>query len=337
MTFRLKFTRTLSVFAISIAFALTITACSVNPVSGKKDFSLISEDQEIQMGLQAHQAILKKQKTYNNARLQAYVNKIGQELASKSHRNKIHYTFTILDDPSVNAFALPGGYVYVTTGLMAYLNSEGQLAGVLGHEIGHITARHGVQQTSAGMAANILINLINKKADGSGKLLNVLGNAMLSGYGRKHELEADHLGAEYLARVGYSPKNMIDVIGVLKAQEMYASNQQGRSGGSYHGLFATHPSNDQRLQEVVNAAKNIPSAGSRAPNRNAYLRQINGLEFKISKNKTGRIVVGTVKTSGLTFEALAKKSAVGAGQLRLLNGRYPNGRLNQGELIKIIR
>ncbi len=335
MTFRLKFTRIFSVFAISTA--LTLTACSINPVSGKKDFSLISENQEIQMGLQAHNAILKKQKPYNNTRLQTYVSKIGQELASKSHRNNIHYTFTILDDPNVNAFALPGGYVYITTGLMAYLNSEGELAGVLGHEIGHVTARHGVQQTSAGMAANVLVGLLSKKAGGNSKVLNQLGNAMLSGYGRQHELQADRLGAEYLARVGYSPKNMIDVIGVLKAQEMYASNQQGRSGGSYHGLFATHPSNDQRLQEVVNAAKNIPSAGSRAPNRNAYLRQINGLKFQISKNKTGRIIVGTVKTAGLTFETLANKSAVGAGQLRLLNGRYPNGQLNQGELIKIIR
>ena len=335
MTFRLKFTRTLSVFAMSTTLALT--ACSTNPVSGKKDFSLISENQEIQMGLQAHKNILKKQRPYNNKRLQVYVSKIGQQLASKSHRSKINYTFTVLDDPSVNAFALPGGYVYVTTGLMAYLNSEGELAGVLGHEIGHVTARHGVQQASAGMAKSVLADLLSKKMGGDGKVLNQLGSAMLSGYGRQHELQADRLGAEYLAGVGYSPKNMIDVIGVLKAQEVYASRQQGRSGGSYHGVFSSHPSNDQRLQEVVNAAKSISSAGSRPANRDAYLRQINGLKFKISKNKMGRIIVGSVKTSGLTFEKLAQKSVVGAEQLRLLNGRYPNGRLNQGELIKIIR
>ncbi len=335
MNFRLQLTRTLSVFAISITLALS--ACSVNPVSGKKDFSLISKEQEIQMGKQAHQDILKKQHPYNNDRLQAYVNSIGQQLASKSHRNNINYTFTILDDPSVNAFALPGGYVYITTGLMAYLNSEGELAGVIGHEIGHVTARHGVQQASAGMATSVLIDLITKQSGGDSKLFNTLGTAALNGYGRKHELQADRLGAEYLARVGYSPNNMIDVISVLKAQELYSSRQQGGSGSSYHGLFSTHPSNDQRLQEVINAAKKIPSAGSRPANRDAYLKQINGLKFRISKNKTGRIVVGNVKTVGLTFEKLAQKSVLDPQQLRLLNGRYPDGQLNQGELIKIVR
>ena len=335
MTFRLKLTRTLSIFAISTSLALT--ACSVNPVSGKKEVPVISEEQEIQMGLQAHQGILKKQTPYNNARLQAYVNSLGQQLASKSHRNNLRYTFTVLDDPSVNAFALPGGYVYVTTGLMAYLNSEGELAGVLGHEIGHITAKHGVQQADAGMATSVLVGLMTKKAGGNSKVLNQLGSAMLSGYGRKHELQADRLGAEYLANVGYNPKNMMDVIGVLKAQEVYASRQQKRSSGSYHGVFSSHPSNDQRLQEVVNAAKKISSASSRPANRDAYLRQINGLKFRISKNKMGRIVVGNVKTAGLTFEKLAQKSVVGPQQLRLLNGRYPEGKLNQGELIKIIK
>jgi predicted Zn-dependent protease len=335
MTFRLKLTRTLSIFAISTSLALT--ACSVNPVSGKKDFSLISEEQEIQMGLQAHRDILKQKKPYNNARLQSYVSSLGQQLASKSHRSNIRYTFTVLDDPSVNAFALPGGYVYITTGIMAYLNSEGELAGVLGHEIGHITAKHGVQQASAGMATSVLLDLVTKQAGGNSKVLSQLGSALLSGYGRKHELEADRLGAKYLADVGYSPKNMMDVIGVLKAQEVYASRQQGRTGGSYHGLFPSHPSNDQRLQEVINAAKKISSASSLPANRDAYLKQINGLKFKISKNKIGRIVVGKIKTGGLTFEQLAQKSVVEAQQLRLLNGRYPDGKLNQGELIKIIK
>jgi predicted Zn-dependent protease len=335
MTFYHKLAPTFSILAISSTLALS--ACSTNPVTGKNNFSLISKDQEVQMGRQAHRDILKKQRPYNNARLQAYVSSLGQQLARKSHRNALAYTFTVLDDPNVNAFALPGGYIYVTTGLMAYLNSEGELAGVLGHEIGHVTARHGVQQASAGMAANVLVDLISKKAGGDSKVLNQLGSAMLSGYGRKHELQADRLGAEYLAGVGYSPRNMIDVIGVLKAQEVYAARQQGRRGGSYHGLFSSHPSNDQRLQEVVNAAKKIKSAGSRSANRNAYLRQINGLKFRISKNRTGRIVVGNVRTSGLSFEQLAKKSPLSAAQLRLLNGRYPEGGLNEGELIKIVK
>jgi predicted Zn-dependent protease len=335
MTFHHQLTHTLSL--ITISSALVLTACSTNPVTGEKDFSLISKDQEVQMGRQAHLDVLKKQRPYNNASLQAYVNSLGQQLASKSHRNNIRYTFTVLEDPNVNAFALPGGYVYITTGLMAYLNSEGELAGVLGHEIGHVTARHGVQQASAGMAASVLVDLINKNAGGNSSVLNQLGSAMLSGYGRQHELQADRLGAEYLAGVGYSPKNMIDVIGVLKAQEVYAARQQGRRGGSYHGVFSSHPSNDQRLQEVVNAAKKVSSVESRPANRDTYLAQINGLTFKIDKNKTGRIVVGKIRTSGLTFERLAKRSAIGVQPLRLLNGRYPDGKLHQGELIKIVK
>lgn len=324
-----RFTRFISALVLSTTLALS--ACSVNPVSGKKEFSLISKEQEISMGAQAHKDIIKKTPVYNSPHLQAYVNNIGQLLASKSDRNNIRYTFTVLDDPSVNAFALPGGYVYITTGILAYLNSEGELAGVLGHEIGHVTARHGVQQASAGMAASVLIDIIAKKTGGA-DTLNQLGSAMLSGYGRKHELQADRLGAKYLARVGYSPKNMIDVIGVLKAQEQFS----GRAG-SYHGLFATHPSNDQRLQEVINAAKSIPSAGTRSPNRNTYLKNINGLKFRISKNRYGKVVVGNVTSKGMTFEKLAQQSAVDARRLRLLNGKFPNGEPELGTLIKIIK
>ena len=329
MMYQSRFSRFISVLAISTT--LSLSACSVNPVSGKKEFSLISKEQEVTMGLQAHKDIIKKTPAYNSPHLQSYVNNIGQQLASKSHRNNIRYTFTVLDDPSVNAFALPGGYVYITTGLMAYLNSEGEMAGVLGHEIGHVTARHGVQQASAGMAASVLIDLIAKKTGGA-STLNQLGSAILSGYGRKHELQADRLGAEYLARVGYSPKNMIDVISVLKAQEQFA----GRSS-SYHGVFATHPSNDQRLQEVVGAAKNIPTAGSRPANRNTYLKAINGLKFRISKNRYGKVVVGNVRTAGMTFETLAQQSAVDAKRLRLLNGKFPNGQPELGTLVKIIK
>ena len=324
-----RFTRFIS--ALTLSTTLALSACSVNPVSGKKDFSLISKEQEVAMGAQGHQETIKKMAIYNSQHLQSYVNNIGQQLAKKSHRNNIRYTFTVIDDSSVNAFALPGGYVYVTTGLMAYLNSEGELAGVLGHEIGHVTARHGVQQASAGMAANILIDLVAKKTGGA-STLNQLGTVMLSGYGRKHELQADRLGAEYLAHVGYSPKHMIDVISVLKAQEQFA----GRSS-SYHGLFSSHPSNDQRLQEVVGAARNIPTAGSRPANRNTYLKAINGLKFRISKNRYGKVVVGNVRTAGMTFEKLAQQSAVDAKRLRLLNGKFPNGQPELGTLVKIIK
>jgi len=333
----------IKIISLSLLFSslLALTACSVNPVSGKKDFTLISEQQELAMGAQSHKSILKQKKRYNNPALQAYVNNIGQALAKKSHRNNIRFTFTILDDPSVNAFALPGGYVYITTGIMAYLNSEGELAGVLGHEIGHVTARHGVKQQSAGMASAILVDLIAKKAgSGTGKSLNQLGTALLRGYGRDHELQADKLGAEYLARVGYAPENMIDVVSVLKAQEefdKYQAKKEGRQPRAYHGVFATHPKNDVRLQQVIKAAKRFKTAGTRPANHDGYLKRINGLKYRIDKKQMGRIVVGRATTPGLTYATLAKRSKVGEQRLRLLNGMFPKGQPVYGRLVKIIQ
>ncbi len=326
--------------ALIILATILIAACSTNPVTGKKDFSIISKSQELAMGAAAHNSVLKQSKRLNNPRLQAYVNNIGQLLASKSHRNNIPYKFTVLEDPSVNAFALPGGYIYITTGLMAYLNSEGELAGVLGHEIGHVTARHGAQQQSAGLASAILLEIVSKKAGASTtKSLGQLSTVLIRGYGREHELQADKLGAEYLARVGYSPSNMLDVISVLKAQEefsKYQARREGRQPPSYHGVFSTHPSNDQRLQTVINAAKKIRSAGTRGANHNGYLRQINGLKYRIDKNRTGRIAIGQASTAGLTYAQLARRSLVNEQRLRLLNGQFPNGEPVTGRLVKII-
>lgn len=327
----------LGVFITSL---ISITGCSTNPVTGKKDFSLITNDQELAMGAQAHNSVIKQKKPYNNPSLQAYVNNIGQQLAKQSHRNDIRYTFTVLDDPTVNAFALPGGYIYVTTGLMAYLNSEGELAGVLGHEIGHVTAKHGVQQQSAGLASTILLSVIAKQAGGGEEQLGQLNKALLSGYGRDHELQADRLGAEYLARIGYAPENMIDVVSVLKAQEefdKYQAQKEGRQAQAYHGVFASHPSNDSRLQQVINEARKFQGKATRDPGHDEYLKQIDGLKYRIDKNNNGRIVVGRASTPGLSYASLALRSKVDEQRLRLLNGMFPNGQPVQGRLVKIIQ
>ncbi len=319
---------------------LSLSACSVNPVTGKKEFSLMSNEQEIATGVQGHKSVLKQYKRYNNPALQAYVNNLGQALASKSHRNNIKYTFTVLDDPSVNAFALPGGFIYVTTGILGYLNSEGELAGVLGHEIGHVTARHGARQQTMGVAGAILGELIASKTKTDRKSISQLSNAIISGYGRDHELEADKLGAEYLARVGYSTKNMLDVIGVLKAQEQYSkylAKKAGRQAPSYHGVFSSHPSNDQRLKNVIAEADHIKSAGTKPANHDGYLRKINGLKFRIDKKHTGHIVIGQASTPGLTYAQLARRSKVGEQRLRLINGMFPKGEPVQGRLVKIVQ
>jgi len=264
--------------------ALTLTHCASNPVTGGKDFVLMSEQQEIQTGAQAHKDVLKEYAALDNPDLQAYVNEIGQRLAKQSHRPDLAWHFTVVDSPDVNAFALPGGYVYITRGIMVYLNSEAELAGVVGHEIGHVTARHGVRQQSAATAAglgavlgSILVPGLNNQAGAT--VMQSLAQAWTAGYGRDHELESDRLGAQYLAKAGYNPQAMIEVIGLLKNQESFAAEQTGgREPRSYHGTFDTHPSNDARLKQVVGEASQYTVADPRE-GRNDYLQKIDGVYF----------------------------------------------------------
>lgn len=266
---------------------LIITAsCATNPVTGDQDFVMFSEDKELQLGREYHPQIIEQYGQYDDPALQSYVADIGQRLAENSHRDDLVYRFTVLDSPVVNAFALPGGYIYITRGLMSYLNSEAELAAVLGHEIGHVTARHGVRQQSAAQAANLgytlgAILVPGLRTAGAQDIFNILGGALLSGYGREHELESDRLGAEYLARTGYDPNAMIDVIAVLKDQSTFAQAEAEKNGQDYqgyHGLFASHPDNDTRLQQVVGEADKYADA-SRTRNRDAYLNRLDGMVF----------------------------------------------------------
>ncbi|MHB1403815.1 MAG: M48 family metalloprotease [Thiobacillus sp.] len=289
-----------------IAFgSLALSHCAQNPVSGDKDFVLMSEQQEIQLGAQAHQDVLKEYAALDNPALQGYVNEVGQRLAQQSHRPHLQWHFTVVDSPDVNAFALPGGYVYITRGLMAYLNSEAELAGVVGHEIGHVTARHGVRQQSASTAAglgavlgSILVPGLGNQAGAT--LLQTLAQAWTAGYGREHELESDRLGAEYLAKTGYNPQAMIDVIGVLKNQELFAAEQARRDGRplrTYHGTFDTHPDNDARLKQVVGAANQYTVANPR-DGRSDYLQKMVGIYFGDSPEQ------GLIRNNMLLHEKL---------------------------------
>ena len=270
--------------ALCSLLLVQLSGCATNPISGERDFVLMTERQEIDAGDRYHREILKQYKVYGDSNLQAYIQQVGQELAKNSHRKQLNFHFTVLDSPEVNAFALPGGYVYITRGMMAYLNSEADLAGVLGHEIGHVTARHSVRQQGASQVIGLLGGILDKEigqAPGRG-LMSQLGTAITRGYGRDHELEADRLGAEYLAHIGYAPEHMIDVIGVLKNQALYEeerARREGRKAQTYHGLFASHPKNDKRLREVINAARQLQSGPGRDPDRERYLRQIDGLVF----------------------------------------------------------
>ena len=277
-----------------LAFCLALQACATNPVTGDRDFALVSEPDEIRQGREYHKEIIARYGVYDDPRLQQYVDRIGQELAARSHRSHLEFRFTVLDSPDINAFALPGGYVYITRGIMAYLDSEAELAGVLGHEIGHVTARHSVRQQSGQAVSSILSVLIAATTGVSslGELSQQLGTGLIRGYGREHELEADRLGAEYLQRTGYNPETMLEVIGVLKDQEIYETalaKKENRPAQTYHGVYSTHPRNDERLKTVVRAAKKLSSQTYRDNNQAVYHGMIDGMAWG-SSLKQGIVV-----------------------------------------------
>jgi len=265
---------------------ISLGGCAVNPATGEQDLVLMSEQSEIALGRKTNKEVLQQYIVYDNPELQAYVNEVGQALAINSHRNNLIYRFTILDSRDVNAFALPGGYIFITRGLMAYLNSEAELAAVLGHEIGHVTARHSVRQYSAtqltGIGTVLASIFIPGMNQASNQLMQVMGTAFLRGYGREHELEADQLGAEYVARTNYDAESMLNVIRVLKDQETFETQRaksEGREPRIYHGLFSTHPDHDTRLQEIVGYASKYQSQTESRKGEEEYLNKIDGLVF----------------------------------------------------------
>ena len=279
-----------------VLLAALLTACGspvINPVTGQSERSVMSEASEIEEGKKAHAQVLQEYGVVKNPRLQAYVNDLGQRLAKQSHRSQLKWTFTLLDSPEINAFALPGGYVYITRGILAYMEDEADLAGVLGHEIGHVTARHGAQRATreqnAGLgvlAASVLGAVLESKGvAGAGQAASQVSQTAAAGYvatyGREQELQADGLGAEYLSRTNYDPKNMISVITVLKNQERFAADQaraEGRSAPAQNSWLASHPSNDQRLQSITQLAAQYKGNYS-DDGRARFLQAINGMDF----------------------------------------------------------
>ena len=277
---------------LALSFAWALSSCSTNPVSGRPNLVFQSEEGEVEKAKQVHPMLLQQfGGPYDDAKLQAYVNEVGQRAAKASHRPELQYTFTVLDSEDINAFTPGGGYVYITRGILSYLNSEAELAAVLGHEIGHITARHPVRQQTQSTLSNIgaaAIGIFTGSGDLAG-LANYAGAALISGYGRDQELEADRLGAEYLAKTGLAPEHMIDVVRLLKNQELFElqrAREEKRQPRVYHGVFATHPDNDQRLTEVVKAAEKIEAPIDEGDaGRERFLQAIEGLPLGTSRSQ----------------------------------------------------
>ena len=288
--------RFLPLCALFLSCGVLLSACAINPATGQANIVTMSEKRELEIGAEEHEKVMQSMALVEDEDLIAYVNEVGQRLAAVSDRPDLTFRFTIIDSPEINAFALPGGYVYINRGLLAYLNSEAELAAVLGHEIGHITARHAVQQQSRGSLAKVASGvggILAAVATGSGYIGSQImdvgslwAQAGLSGFGREHELEADTLGAEYLLRAGYNPQAVITVVTVLKNQEDFntkVANQQP----SYHGLFATHPRNDTRLQQAISSVGALPANQATLVDNEKFRGEMEGLVVGESQRTTG--------------------------------------------------
>jgi len=272
-------------FSALACAAITLAAgCAENPATGGSSVVVSSQGREISVGQDMHQQIVEQGAVYDDPELAAYVDRIGQRLVQNSDAAGDSFTFTVIDSPDINAFATPGGFIYVNRGLLAYLDNEAELAGVMAHEIGHVTARHAARQQTASIT-NQVVATTAYILTGSGELAdasNMYGTELVRGYGREHELEADGLGAKYMYNAGYDPDSLLEVIGVLKDQEQFQrvkAKSTGKPVASYHGLYATHPRNDQRLQTVIRTAGDL-TTGETTVNPEVpgeFRRQIEGL------------------------------------------------------------
>lgn len=257
-------------------------SCATNPVTGKKELSLLSNSQEIQLGAEADPGIVAQYGLYDDPKIAKYVDELGQKMAKISHRPTLQFHFRVLDSPVINAFALPGGYVYITRGILAYMNSEAELAGVIGHEIGHITARHGAKAYTRAQLAQVGFGVGYLFSETFRQFSDVaqMGVGLLFlRFSRDQERQSDELGVAYSTKVGYDATHMSHFFGTL-------SNLRGLSGtdsgGALESWFSTHPDPHDREAKTLQLAKQeqakAAAKGFKAA-RDHYLNLIDGIVF----------------------------------------------------------
>ena len=242
-----------------------LSSCAGNSATGGADVNFMSERKANSIGQEMYDKMVADGVIYDDVELQAYIVKVGQRLVANSDTPKDKFTFTVINSADINAFATPGGFVYINRGLLAYLDNEAELAGVLSHEIAHVTARHSARQQTASITNKVLATTLGVLTNNRNIMdsVGMYGAELISGYGREHELEADELGARYMHTAGYEADALLEVIGVLKNHEQYQRIKKKASGkktATYHGLYATHPRNDARLQTVIRAAGELELA-----------------------------------------------------------------------------
>ncbi len=268
----------LSIYLAALAAAIVFCGnCARNPVTGKRQLSFMSTKQELAMGAQADPSIKAEMGEYADQTWQSYLNERGQQMAKISHRPTLAFHFKVVDSPVVNAFAVPGGYVYFTRGILAHMNSEAQLMGVLGHEIGHVTARHGAEQYTKGVLGQIglIAGMIASakfaqfgEAASQGLQLLMLKNS------RDDESQSDKLGVDYSSKCGYDAREMAGFFTTL-------GRLTDKSGGRVPNFLSTHPDPGERNKKVDLMARAFQQkkSGSYKIERESYLRRLEGMVY----------------------------------------------------------
>ena len=274
----IKTGQALGAVSVSLLLVVVPAGCATNPATGDRMFSLISERQEIEMGRAYAEQIGATMPRYDDPDLQAYVEQIGQRLAATSERPHLPWSFTVLDDAAVNAFAVPGGHLYVTRGILTHFNSEAELAAVLGHEVGHVTARHSVEQLSRQQLLGGLLGVGSIFSEDV-RRMSGFGAAAIGILGLRHsrddEHQADSLGVRYALNEQYDPREAI------KVHTMLGRHTELRSGRGVPNWLATHPSSADRIERIREQVEAIPAA-TLAPTRvlaDEYLASLDGVVF----------------------------------------------------------
>ena len=275
----------LALFALIAAFA-----CATNPATGKRQFNLMSEAQEISAGQEADAQVKKEMGLYSDGNLQEYISSIGMKLAQASERPNLPWHYSVVDVPAVNAFALPGGYIYITRGILPFLNDEAQLAGVLGHETGHVTARHAAQQYTravGGTVGLVALGIFVPGARPFGQLAEQGLGVLFLKYGRGDELQADQLGARYAALGKWDPAAVPDMLTTLGRLDEASGQRRG-----VPNWLETHPEPLARVKEIQPTVQQL-SAGRTdfVRNRDAMLRAVDGIIY--GDNPDQGVVRGT--------------------------------------------
>lgn len=255
--------------------AAGVAGCAVNPATGGRNLMLVSRSQEKEMGKDAYPKIIKEfGGVYNDPRVTGYVEYLGRTLAAVTETPGEQFTFTVLDNPIVNAFATPGGYIYISRGLMALAGSEAELAGVMGHELGHVVARHSSQRMSKATVAGLFSGLL-----GGGRVGQALGSLYLTSYSRDQELEADRLGVRYISRAGYDPDAMTSFLAKMGANSRLQAQIAGRDPDEVdeRDIMSTHPRTKERVQQAMQLAG--ARAGQGRIERDGYLQRLDSMIY----------------------------------------------------------